>query len=181
MTVEALSVLMFSVADGAEDALNQIRRLRSHHLVKVHDGAIVTWPLDQMGPTTRQLVDLASLGAMNGQFWSLLFGVMFTPLFGLAVGGAFSALGGRFRDFGMDDDFIRRVRSTVTPGTSALFLMTSDAALDRVAETVKGMKPEIIATNLTVEQERKLRQTFGRVSRMYPRLSHRPGAAGNCA
>jgi uncharacterized membrane protein len=49
----------------------------------------------------------------------------------------------------------------VTEGTSALFLMTSDAVLDRVAEAMKDIQFEIIATNLSHEQEQKLREAFG--------------------
>ena len=61
---------------------------------------------------------------------------------------------------GIDDDFIKQVRSAVTEGTSALFLMTSDAVMDRVSERMKNLKFEIIATNLTKEQEDKLREVF---------------------
>ena len=39
--------------------------------------------------------------------------------------------------------------------------MTSDAVLDRVADQLKSLKFEIIATNLSAEQERKLREAFG--------------------
>jgi len=48
----------------------------------------------------------------------------------------------------------------VTEGTSALFLMTSDAVEDRVVEAMKQSKFEIIATNLSKEEEEKLRAAF---------------------
>jgi uncharacterized membrane protein len=90
----------------------------------------------------------------------MLFGlIFFTPLFGMAVG--FGSLGGLSRDFGIDDDFMKRVRSQVTEGTSALFLMTSGAVMDRVADAMKSTKFEIIATNLSEEQEQNLREAFG--------------------
>lgn len=52
------------------------------------------------------------------------------------------------------------MRGAVTEGTSALFLMTSEAVLDRVADAMKGTKFEIMATNLSREQEEKLREAF---------------------
>jgi uncharacterized membrane protein len=79
----------------------------------------------------------------------------------MAIGATFGALGGAFRDYGIDDDFIKRVRAQVTEGTSALFLMTSEAVMDRVVEAMKNVKFEIIATNLSHEQERKLHEAFG--------------------
>ena len=94
-------------------------------------------------------------------FWGLLLGVIFlTPLFGMAIGAALGALGGAFRDYGIDDDFIKRVRSAVVEGTSALFLMTSDAVMDRVSKRMKDIKFEIIATNFSKEQEDQLRELF---------------------
>ncbi len=157
----AVTVLKFSEPDGAENALSQIQGLQKEHLIKVLDAAIVSWPHGKKSPKTRQLVNLVAIGTMGGMFWGLLLGIIFlTPLFGLAIGAAFGALGGAFRDYGIDDDFIKRVRSAVVEGTSALFLMTSDAVLDRVSERMKDLKFEVIATNLSKEQEDQLRELF---------------------
>ena len=135
--------------------------LQKQHLIKVYDAAIVAWPLGKKGPKTKQLVDLVGIGAMSGMFWGLLFGLIFAnPLFGMAAGAAMGALSSSLRDYGIDDDFIKRIRAQVTEGTSALFLMTSDAVIDRVADAMKSMKFEIIATNLSQDQETKLREMF---------------------
>ena len=50
----------------------------------------------------------------------------------------------------------------MTEGTSALFLLTSGAVQDKVAEAVKARRPkfEIIASNLSKEQEDKLKAAF---------------------
>jgi len=157
-----VTVLKFPTVEGADDALSRVQDLQKQHLIKLHDAAIVCWPAGKKSPRTRQLVDLVSAGALSGMFWGMLFGlIFFTPLFGMAVGAAFGALGGAFRDYGIDDDFIKRVRSQVTEGTSALFLMTSEAVMDRVADAMKDAKFEIIATNLSKDQEQKLREAFG--------------------
>jgi uncharacterized membrane protein len=156
-----VTVLKFASADGAANALGVVQDLQKQHLITLHDAAIVTWPAGKKSPTTRQLVNLVGVGAMTGMFWGMLFGLIFvTPLFGLAVGAAAGALGGAFRDYGIDDDFIRRIRSNVTEGTSALFLMTSAAVMDRVADAMKHLDFDIIATNLSKEQEQKLREAF---------------------
>jgi|SRR6516164_7817377 len=156
-----VTVLKFSTAEGAGEVLEQIQDLQKRHLIKLHDAAIVSWPRGTKGPVTRQLVDLVKYGALGGMFWGMLFGVIFfTPLFGMAVGAAMGALGGAFRDYGIDDEFIQRVRGAVTVGTSALFLMTSEAVLDKVASALKDRKFEVIATNLSTEQEQRLRDAF---------------------
>lgn len=54
-------------------------------------------------------------------------------------------------DIGIDDDFVKSVREQVTPGTSALFLMTSGAVLDRVHDALSQFEFDIIATNLSAD------------------------------
>ena len=93
-------------------------------------------------PKTEQLHSLAGQGALQGAFWGMLFGlIFFVPFFGLAVGAAMGALSGKFADYGIDDNFIKQTRDKVTEGTSALFLLTSGAVMDKVAEAREG--PEV--------------------------------------
>ena len=156
-----LTVLKFNTAEGAAGMLEGIKSLQKQQLIKIQDAAIVTWPQGRKGPKTQQLVNLAGIGALDGAFWGMLFGlIFFVPWFGMAVGAAFGALGGKMRDYGIDDDFIKSLREKVTEGTSALFLLTSDAVMDKVTEELKGQKFELIASNLTKEQEDELIATF---------------------
>jgi len=69
-------------------------------------------------------------------------------------------MAGSMADVGITEDFIKSVRSKVTEGTSALFLMNSGAVQDKVAEAAKGLKFELIASNLSKEEEEKLRAAF---------------------
>jgi uncharacterized membrane protein len=156
-----LTVWKFPTTDGAENAVRTLEQLQSEELIKVHDAAVVTWPADKKKPRTRQLHNLAGAGALGGAFWGLLFGlIFFIPLFGLAVGAAAGALGGAMTDVGIDDDFIKRVREQVTPGTSALFALTSDAVFDKVRAAFAGNEPELLETNLSSEEEARLREAF---------------------
>ena len=71
------------------------------------------------------------------------------------------ALMAKFNDYGIDDNFIKQTREKVTEGTSALFLMTSDAVQDKVLDELKGFDFELISSNLTKEQEEQLMSAFG--------------------
>ena len=126
------------------------------------DAATVSWPEDRKAPKTKQAVNLTGAGAMDGAFWGMLFGLLFfVPWFGMAAGAAMGALGGHFADYGIDDAFIKRIRDEVEPGTSALFLMTTNAVVDRVVEELKSMDFELVTTNLSKEQDEALRKAFG--------------------
>lgn len=156
-----LTVLKFETSDGAEKALEVVKDLSKQHLINLHDAAIVTWPEGKKKPKTKQLHDLAGAGALSGAFWGMLFGlIFFVPIIGLAFGAAMGALTGSMTDIGINDEFIRSIRSKVTEGTSALFLMTSDAVKDKVKEAFQGMEFELIASNLSNEEEEKLRAAF---------------------
>ena len=128
-----LTVWEFPTALGAERAESIVQQLQKQELITVHDAAVVSWPEGAKKPKTRQLHNLAASGGLGGAFWGLLFGlIFFVPLLGMAIGAATGALAGSLTDVGIDDDFIKHVRDEVKPGTSALFLMTSDAVIDKV-------------------------------------------------
>jgi uncharacterized membrane protein len=158
-----LTVWKFSTAGGADDAAKTISRLSRQDLIVVHDAAVVRWEEGKKKPKTEQLHSLTGAGAMGGAFWGMLFGlIFFVPLLGAAIGAATGALAGSLTDVGIDDGFINKVRDKVTPGTSALFVMSSDAVTDKVKDAFAGQEtPELLFTNLSNEQEAALREVFG--------------------
>ena len=159
---QSLVVLKFDTPDGAEKGLELAVRLQKEKLLQLVDVATVTWPVGKKKPKTRHAGDMTCAGACDGAFWGFLFGLIFlVPCFGAAVGAAFGALGGHFADYGIGKDFIENVRSKVTEGSSALFLLLGQVTTDRVVEAFKAApKFEIIASNLSHEQEAKLKAAF---------------------
>ncbi len=156
-----LVVLKFPTAEGAQTMLYSLENLQKQQLIQIDDGAIVTWPAGASKPKTQQLRSMTGVGALGGAFWGLLFGLLFfIPFFGLAVGAAIGALMAHFANYGISQDFIDQVRAKITPGTSALFLLSSGAVVDKVAEAVKDQQFEIIQTNLSKEQEDQLKAAF---------------------
>jgi uncharacterized membrane protein len=156
-----LTVWKFSTPDGAEDATRTLHRLAKQELIRVHDAAIVSWPEDKKKPKTRQVNNLVGAGALGGSFWGMLFGIIFfVPLLGMAVGAAAGALSGMLKDTGIDDGFIKRIRDEVTPGTSALFVLTSGAVMDRVREAFAGQEMHLMHTNLSRDEEETLFNVF---------------------
>jgi uncharacterized membrane protein len=156
-----LSAWKFPNAEGADQAEQLLLGLQKQGLITVADAAIVTWPANKKKPKTRQLQGLAGAGALTGAFWGFLFGLLFfVPFLGLAIGAGMGAWAGSMADIGISDDFIKSVRAQVTPGTSALFLLTDAAVQDRVFPEFARLHPELITTNLSSEDEAKLRAAF---------------------
>jgi uncharacterized membrane protein len=158
----ALTVFKFSTPEGAQEAIGVLEALQKQELIRIDDYATVSWPIGDKKPKTHQAYNAVGAGALGGTFWGMLFGlIFFVPLLGAAIGAAAGALGGALTDVGIDNDFINSVKSQVTPGTSALFVLSEDAVVDRVAQGFRQLPPhELIASNLTAEQEAKLREVF---------------------
>jgi uncharacterized membrane protein len=158
-----LVMLKFDTSDGAERSVELLESLQKQKLLQIIDGATVIWPKGQKKPKTCQLTHLGTVGGvLDGAFWGILLGfIFFVPFFGMAVGAAMGALSGHFGNYGIDDDFIKQVRTKVTEGASGLFLLLGTVTADTVVEAFK-LAPhfEIIATNLTSEQEQKLKEVF---------------------
>lgn len=158
-----LVLLKFDTPDGAERSLDLSERLQKQKLLEIDDAATVTWPEGKKRPKTRQIMHLGTIGgALDGAFWGLLLGFMFfEPFLGLAVGTGMGGLSRHLGYCGIDDDFIRQVRTKVTEGTSGLFLLLGTVTTDKVVEAFKSAPHfEIIGTNLTHEQEQRLKETF---------------------
>jgi uncharacterized membrane protein len=158
----SLVVLKFDTPDGADKGLDLALSLQKQQLLQLLDAAIVTWPPGKKKPKTRHLGDQTATGAWYGAFWGMLLGFLFfMPLLGAAWGAALGALSGHFADYGVGRDFIEQVRSKVKEGTSALFLLVGQVTTDRVVEAFKAApKFEIIASNLSKDQEEKLKEAF---------------------
>lgn len=159
-----LSVWKFDTSSEADEASVRLQELARRGGVTVHDAATVSWERGARKPTAHQLRPTGSPGSLGGSFWELLIGLIFlVPLLGAAMGAATGAVAGPLTDIGIDDTFINKVRDQVTPGTSALFVLSPDAALLTLDAAVTVHRPvERWLTRLSVEQEEALRWVFTR-------------------
>jgi uncharacterized membrane protein len=157
----SLVVLKFDTPEGAEQGLALAIKLQKDHLLEIQDAATATWPKGKKKPKIRHGAD-ACEGAWYGAFWGMLLGwIFFVPFLGAAMGAAVGALSAHFADYGIGKDFLEQVRSKVTEGSSALFLLLGQVTTDRVVEAFKSApKFEVIASNLSHEQEEKLKAAF---------------------
>lgn len=155
-----LIVLAFDDVTGAFDVRDRLIELQKQQLVTLDDAAVVVRNEDGK-VDVKQAKSLVGAGALGGAFWGMLIGLLFfMPWLGLAIGSITGALAGKFTDIGVDDDFIEEVSETIEPGNSALFLLVEDVVADRVVEELKAFEPEVLRTNLSAEDEAKLKDAF---------------------
>jgi uncharacterized membrane protein len=108
-----------------------------------------------------QALNLTAAGAVSGGFWGSLIGLIFlNPLLGFAVGAAAGAASGALTDLGIDDNFMKELADSMTPGSSTLFVLVKKATPDKVLEELKGTGGRILKTSLSHEDEAKLQSAL---------------------
>jgi uncharacterized membrane protein len=107
----------------------------------------------------------AASGGAWGALWGTLIGLLFlNPLAGLLTGAALGAgagaLSAALSDYGIDDEFIRSLGSTIERGSSALFTLVRRATFDKVLDELRPFGGTILRTSLSREQEERLKKAL---------------------
>lgn len=156
-----LIVFAFQDESGAGKMSAELENLQKAQLINLSDAAtVIRKPDGQV--KVKQANNLVGAGALGGAFWGMLIGLLFfMPWMGLAVGAVMGAIAGKAIDVGIDDKFIKEVGATIQPGQSALFLMVESWTEDKVLPELTGFDASILRTNLSAEDEAKLKAAFG--------------------
>jgi uncharacterized membrane protein len=117
----------------------------------------------------KQAVNLVGVGAASGGAWGALWGTLIGLLFlnplaglltGAALGAGAGALSAALSGYGIDDEFIRSLGSTIEPGSSALFTLVRRATFDKVLDELRPFGGTILRTSLSREQEERLKKAL---------------------
>lgn len=158
----SLSIWIFDTAEAAEQALRTLERLEFQRHVDVDDASVVSWPAGDLRPRTYQVGSTTGDPALSGAFWGLLFGLVFLlPLTGHLLDTAQATFG--LAGVGLPDGFLLEVRERVGPGTSALFLLTPDAAVERIAAAFGPAGAGPLVARFAGPEETALHRAFAAV------------------
>lgn len=158
----AFTVWKFEDPDGADRAATVLKDAAAAKLVKIDDHAVVRWPVGAPQPSVEHGHDETKHGAGWGALWGLMVGALFlVPVVGSVAGAAIGAISKATQDAGITKEQLEKIRTEVTEGTSALFLVTEEGDLDRLGERFRGANSKLIATNLTEAEREVLYETFG--------------------
>ena len=167
-----LVVFDFDGIHTADEVLNKLRSLQREYLIDLEDACVVE---RETGGKIhiKQAVNLTAMGAaaggMRGAMWGALVGLLFmNPLAGMAIGtitgaGA-GALSGSLADYGIPDDFIKKLGETIPEGSSALFVLFRSVTEDKVLPEIQPYNPRVLKTSLSNEAETKLRAALSKVT-----------------
>lgn len=167
-----LVVLGFDEIHTADEVLNKLRSLQKEYLIDLEDACVVE--RDASGKVhIKQAVNLTAIGAAaglsRGALVGMLVGILFlNPLAGMAIGAVTGAgagaLSGSSMDFGIRDDFIKKLGETLTKGSSALFVLFKSVAEDKVLPEIEPYKPRVLKTSLSNEAETRLTSALSKAA-----------------
>ncbi|HUZ51108.1 MAG TPA: DUF1269 domain-containing protein [Streptosporangiaceae bacterium] len=126
----------FRGTEGADHAVLRLKQLNSQDLIDVQDVAVIRWPQYADAPTAQEHVT--------------------------AEGSKVSSLMSKLKKGSIESSMIESVKTDLAPGSSALVLLSSDAVIDTVAKAFEGEPMELIRSDLSVQQQDRLRAVFGR-------------------
>ena len=107
----------------------------------------------------RQSLLGAIIAVAVGLVFGTLIGLLFlNPLLGTAVGAGAGALSGYFTDVGIEDNFLKDATQALPPGGAALCVLVRKVTADKVLPAMSEFGGTVLRTNLTAEQENKLRE-----------------------
>ena len=162
--MSTLVAITYPDVNQAGRVFNTLKRLVTEHVLDMDDAVYVT--KDSSGEVDlHQLINLpgvgAAHGATGGALWGALIGLLFLqPLTGAAIGAAIGAgtgaIAGRFKDYGIDDNFVRQLSTQMTPNSSAIFVLIRRMTEDKVVPEIRQYGGTVLRTSLSDEAEQRL-------------------------
>jgi len=123
----------FPGTEGADQAVVRLQQLDSQDLINVMDIAVLRWPEYATEPMTQEHVTEQG-------------------------GGRMTAMVRRLQQHPViDGSMIETVKHDLSPGTSAMVLLSSDAQIDAVVHAFEGQRMELIRTDMSVPEQDRLR------------------------
>lgn len=156
----SLVVLGFADESGAFALRDLLTELEEEGVIEIGDAVVAT--RNTRGKVRlHQSLPLVAARMAVGSFTGMVMGMLLlNPLFGALAGAGAGALSGALGDIGIDDAFMTKLGETLTPGSSALFVVVGKRKAGQIEERLKPFagKFQVLQTTLPSENEARLRR-----------------------
>jgi uncharacterized membrane protein len=156
-----LIVIAFNDAGEAERVRAALRSQQKEGLVSLDDAAIVSRDAEGKLHVKNEVSRATMVGTGIGALLGLLLGGLFFPFAGLAFGALGGAGVGALTKMGVDGKFVKEVKDSLQPNTSALFLIVRSADPTAVLALLRNFEGRVLQTSLDSEAEENLRKALG--------------------
>jgi uncharacterized membrane protein len=126
----------FDGTEGADEAVGTLKQLDTQELIDLQDVTVLRWPQYALQPQMQEHV--TDEGGKMASFVQK-----------------------KLKHEMIDNSMIESVKDDMMPGTSVLVVLSSDAAIDKVANAFRGRQIQLIRSDLSVQQQDQIRAAFG--------------------
>jgi uncharacterized membrane protein len=158
--MSSLTVISFEGTDEAQRVLDTLKGQQKYGNISFNDTAVVSKDLEGKVHVKNNVSHGTMTATGIGAALGLLLGIIAFPVAGLLLGGVGGALVGRLMNLGIDGKFVDQVSESLTPGSSALFVLVRDADPAVVRAALDGYKGTILQTTLSEEAEAALERAL---------------------
>jgi uncharacterized membrane protein len=153
--VTTLSAWTFGTYDGASHAATVLRDLVNRGRVRVTEAAVVRWRASARAPLMTSVA--ARSETRQPALLDLVVGVTYAvPLLQAAVGEVHVDEGSSLSSIGVDETFTNKLRDRVVPGTSALLVLSDDAAVEWLRTGLdQPDHPQFVSTGVEHDLDRE--------------------------
>lgn len=156
-----LIVLAFDTMEDADKVHEALVEAKKQGRIQIDDAAVVVKDQEGKVHVKNQVSRGTWLSTGVGGALGLIIGGILFPIGGLVMGLAGGALMGRLLDMGVDGKFVKQVGEEIKPGTSALFILASQADPTSSLAILREYKGRVIQTTLSTEAEENIRKALG--------------------
>jgi uncharacterized membrane protein len=147
-----LTVWRYDTPTGADAGEVRLKALEQRGGLKVHDAVVVSWFPGEDTPRIGHVHHRTAAAAGKASLLGGLIGsLVLAPVAGIAAGAAVGAVAQKLRGTGIDRAFLDEVTAALTPGSSLLVLLSSDAVLDEVRPVLERGDAVLIHAELDPE------------------------------
>jgi uncharacterized membrane protein len=160
--MSTLVAVVFEDETTAFEMRAALLKMQKQYLIEMEDSVVVI--KNQNGAIKLdQAINLTAAGAWGGGFWGMLIGLLFlNPLIGAAIGAAAGGILAKFKDIGLNDQWMRDLAQSFKPESSALFVLVRKMTADKVIDGLKQFsgRGKVFQTSLTKDDEATLRASL---------------------
>ena len=160
-----MSNIIVITFDNPEEAGKVRAALKSQEQggrLKLDDSAVIVKDEDGKVHVQDQMDRGVKIGAVGGGAIGLLLAGIFFPIAGIVIGAVAGGLIGATTDLGIEKKFIKQVRDSLEPGTSAIFFIVREADPTAALAALKPFKGEVYHTSLPTEADEHLRDILSK-------------------
>ena len=153
-------VITFEDENQALAVLQSLKNLEQQEMLNLEDAAVIVKDAEGKVHVKNMTGTKVKAGAAAGGFLGLVIGGLLFPVAGLALGAAIGAKLGKHFGNGVDKNFVKDVRESLTPGSSAILFVVDHENTNILITALKPYSGKISQSSFDNVAEEEMRKAL---------------------